>query len=324
VSSAPPASTTTTSPACTVSPLLVSSCQVWFGDAPQSHYVTASTQTQRLAYDEGYTGRDFDILHQYQTNGTLFPNAETIGLAQQGRILFENWKPATDMTWAQVAAGQADGRIDAEAAYLKAHFTAPFFLAIYHEPEDNVVSTPGSGMTTADYVAMYRHVVLRLRADGVSNAVTVMDYMGYYRWDPMRDALYPGDDVVDWIGLDSYVSVEKGYYHYGDFGSLLDRQPTGGGLGFYQWSVTNHPSKPIMVAEWGMYHRVAYPTSKAAAFQSVVPQLAKHPQVKGVVYFDTAADATGDRNIAVDSTPDSLTAFKQVAANPIFNVKINN
>jgi len=83
-------------------------------------------------------------------------------------------------------------------------------------------------------------------------------------------------------------------------------------------------AKPIMVAEWGMYHRVAYPTSKAAAFRTVVPELAQHPKVKAIVYFDTAKDDTGDRNIAVDSTPDSLTAFRQAAASPIFDVDIDN
>jgi hypothetical protein len=71
-----------------------------------------------------------------------------------------------------------------------------------------------------------------------------------------------------------------------------------------------------------MYHRVAVPTSKAAAFATVVPQLAKHPQIKAVVYFDTANDNSGDRNIAVDSTADSLTAFRQVAAAPIFDVTL--
>jgi beta-mannanase len=156
--------------------------------------------------------------------------------------------------------------------------------------------------------------------------VNVLAYMGNEKWMAQSwwKDLYPGDDVVDWVGLDSYVSVEPGYYHFGDFGDLLDRKPTGGGLGFYDWSVTNHPSKPIMVAEWGMYHRVANPTSKAAAFKTVVPELAQHPRVKAIVYFDTAKDDTGDRNIAVDSTPDSLTAFRQVAASPVFDVDLDN
>ena len=79
-----------------------------------------------------------------------------------------------------------------------------------------------------------------------------------------------------------------------------------------------------MVAEWGMYHRVAYPTSKAAAFRTVLPELAKHPKVKAIVYFDTTQRRQGDRNIAVGSTPDSLTAFRAVAADPIFNVRLGN
>jgi len=79
-----------------------------------------------------------------------------------------------------------------------------------------------------------------------------------------------------------------------------------------------------MVAEWGMYHREAHPANKAPALNTVLPELAKHPKVKAIVYFDTAKDDTGDRNIAVDSTPDSLTAFRQAAASPIFDVDIDN
>ena len=70
--------------------------------------------------------------------------------------------------------------------------------------------------------------------------------------------------------------------------------------------------------------RVAYPASKAAAFGTVVSELVKHPKVKAVVYFDTAKDDEGDRNIAVDSTADSLAAFKKVAASPIFDVELDN
>ncbi len=84
----------------------------------------------------------------------------------------------------------------------------------------------------------------------------------------------------------------------------------------------NHPAKPIMVAEWGMYHRVAYPTDKSAAFNSVLPELKNRPAIKAIVYFDTAADDEGDRNIAVDSTPTSLAAFRTLAADPLFSVSL--
>jgi hypothetical protein len=77
-----------------------------------------------------------------------------------------------------------------------------------------------------------------------------------------------------------------------------------------------------MVAEWGMYHRVAYPVDKAAAFNSVLPELKNRPAIKAVVYFDTAADDEGDRNIAVNSTATGLAAFRTLAADPLFNVTL--
>jgi hypothetical protein len=51
--------------------------------------------------------------------------------------------------------------------------------------------------------------------------------------------------------------------------------------------------------------------------------LAKRPQIKAIVYFDTKNDAFGDRDISIDSSATSLTAFRKLAANPLFDVKLN-
>jgi len=289
------------------------------------------TQTPRdeaLKSWEALTGRTATIYHTYHKGDEKFPTAAEIAMTKdpaKPRVLLLNWKVAYNTTWAKVAAGAQNTRIDNWAAYVKKTYpTQRFFLALHHEPENDVDATAGSGMTAKDYAAMYRHVITRLRAAGVTNMVNVVAYMGNEKWMAQSwwKDLYPGDDVVDWIGLDSYVSVEKGYYHYGDMGDLLDRKPSGGGLGWYDHMVKNHPAKPIMVAEWGMYHRVKYPTDKGPAFNTVVPELAAHPAIKAVVYFDTAADDEGDRNIAVDSTPSSLAAFRNVAADPMFKVTL--
>jgi len=194
-----------------------------------------------------------------------------------------------------------------------------------HEPEDDVRTDAGSGMTAKDFAASFRYVIKRLRAQQVNNMVSVVAYMGNEKWMAQSwwKDLYPGDDVVDWMGLDSYVSVEKGYYHYGDFGDLLDREPTGGGTGWYDWATTAHPTKPIMLAEWGMYHRSAYVTDKSAAFNSVAPELRLRPQIKAVVYFDTELDDEGDRNLSVASTSAGLAAFRKLAADRIFRVALS-
>ena len=89
------------------------------------------------------------------------------------------------------------------------------FLTIWHEPEDQV---GGAGSARpADYAAMYRYVVTELRSLGVTNAVFVMNYMGFNGWSNMVDALYPGNDVVDWIAYDPY-----GFKMHTDFGQFLD------------------------------------------------------------------------------------------------------
>jgi beta-mannanase len=310
---------------CTTGALLVPTCGVLWGAAAGGF--TDAPRDEALREWEGLTGRTAAIFHTYHKGDELFPTADEIAMTTDPahpRVLLENWKVAYGTTWAKVAAGAQDARIDRWAAYVKANYTQKFFLALHHEPENDVNPTKGSGMTAADYAAMYRHTILRLRQDGVTNVINVLAYMGNEKWMAQSwwPALYPGDDVVDWVGLDSYVSVEPGYYHYGDFSDLLDRQPTGGGLGWYDWVAKNHPAKPVMVAEWGMYHRLAHATDKSAAFATVVPELKLHPKVKAIVYFDTASDNEGDRNISVDSTPASLAAFRKVAADPMFDVTL--
>jgi hypothetical protein len=71
-----------------------------------------------------------------------------------------------------------------------------------------------------------------------------------------------------------------------------------------------------------MYHRTKVITDKSAAYATVLPELKAHPAVKAIVYFDTASDNEGDRDISVNSLPSSLAAFRTVAADPIFNVSI--
>jgi Glycosyl hydrolase family 26 len=311
---------------CVTGALLVPSCGVLWGaaaggftDAPRD---TANKDWEKLS------GRTATVFHTYHRGDEVFPTKAEIAMtgdAAHPRVLLTNWKIAYGSTWGKVAAGQQDRRIDAFAARAKA-YGKPFFLALNHEPENDVVDRAGSGMRAVDFAAMYRHTVLRLRAAGVTNVINVVAYMGNEKWMAQSwwKDIYPGDDVVDWIGLDSYVSAEKGYYHYGMFADLLDRRPTAGGQGWYDWAATRHPAKPIMIAEWGVYHRIGRPADKAAAYNTVLGELGKRPNIKAISYFDTARDDEGDRDISINSTPANLAAFRKLAANPIFDVAVGS
>ncbi|MEV8503484.1 DNRLRE domain-containing protein [Actinoplanes sp. NPDC051475] len=310
---------------CVTGELLVPSCGVLWGAAAGGF--TDAPRDAALKDWEKLSGRTANIFHTYHKGDEPFPTTSEMAMARDAahpRVLLMNWKIAYGSTWAKVAKGEQDARIDRFAARLKTSFNEKFFLVLNHEPENDVIAKPGSGWQAKDFAAMYRHTVTRLRAQGVTNAINVMAYMGNEKW--MAQSwwadLYPGDDVVDWMGLDSYVSAEKNYYHYGMFADLLDRKAANGPT-FYDWATRQHPTKPLMVAEWGVYHRVGKVTDKTDGFNSVLPELAKRPNIKAIVYFDTAHDDQGDRDISINSTKANLAAFRALAADKIFNVKLS-
>ncbi|MFI5935205.1 DNRLRE domain-containing protein [Actinoplanes sp. NPDC051494] len=320
----PPATGTATGGECVTGKLLVPSCGVLWGAAAGGF--TDAPRDAALKNWEKLSGRTASIFHTYHKGDEPFPTKSEMAMARDAakpRVLLLNWKIAYGSSWAKVAQGDQDARIDKFAARIKSSFPEKFFLALNHEPENDVKPGKGSGWEARDFAAMYRHTIERLRAKGVTNAINVMAYMGNEKWMAQSwwKDLYPGDDVVDWMGLDSYVSAEKGYYHYGAFGDLLDRSAPGG-QGFYDWAASKHAAKPIMVAEWGVYHRVGRTADKSAGYQSVLPELKKRPNIKAVVYFDTKRDDQGDRDISIDSTKTALSAFRTLAADKIFDVKI--
>jgi hypothetical protein len=326
---------------CAVGADLVPDCGILWGAAADAH--TTTPLTQAVHDFERSTGRTQAVFHTYHRGiGTLWPTSEEIALANEPghpRIPFINWKPATG-TWADVAAGEpaVDGFIDQVAAHIKADFPdRKFFLTIHHEPENDVDPAPGSGMTATDYAAMFRHVVQRLRGDGVTNAVTVMTYMAYPKWcvQPWHDELYPGDDVVDWVAWDVYASSAPGY-GYGDFGELMNR---GDGIGnevhdlvssavstfawpgFYNWAAAEFPSKPLMLGEWGVWYDPTNSVHKSWFFDNVSQEIANYPRIKAMVYFDSP-DAEG-RSSSVDQPSDALPAYQKLGALPEFQVDVD-
>lgn len=304
--------------ACAVSRLLVPACGHWWGVAPLAH--TDIPLIQAMHEEERTAGRHLDIVHTYHVNGELFPTPAERKLALQPgqhRLLLINWKPSTSLTWRQVAQGAIDHRIDRLAHHLKTTFRHRFFLAIWHEPENDVVERAGSGMTAQDYRAMYRHVVLRLRADGVTWAVTVMDYMGFDQWarTDFFDELWPGDDVVDWIGLDPYGTGANSGYAARTLAALVDR-PEGDFPGYYTWARRQHPNKPIMLAEWGVEAVASNPDGQARFFRDVAGELARFPAIKALVYFDMPSPPDGQRRTYLRAYPSTTTAYQQLVHEP--------
>lgn len=321
----PPTPTPTPPGPCTVDTKLVPSCNILWGAAAGGFSETP--RDQALREWEQKSGRVASVYHTYHRGDELFPTKAEIAMANEvgkPRLLFTNWKVDYGTTWAKVAAGEQDARIDKLAAHIKANYKDRFFMTMHHEPENDVVATAGSGRTAKDYAAMFRHTVQRLRAQGVTNAVYVVAYMGIEKFynQPWWYDLYPGDDVVDWIGLDAYVASQPGGYHYGTLTDLVNRTTDSTKFpGFYNWHQAKHANKPLMLSEWGVHEYAADPSQKAKILSQVLTELKKFPAIKGMLWFDTAKDQNGS-DIRIDSSPQSLTEFRKIAADPRFVVKI--
>lgn len=299
---------------CSVSALLVPACGAWFGSTVNP-MGGESTAADAVAREESELGRKLDIVHTYHRADEDWPTATELALVSsttRPRLLMVNWKPEVGNTWAAVAAGASDGLIDAAAGRISARLgSTPFFLALHHEPEDEVKGA-GSGYTPADYVAMFRHVVQRLRSDGAGSAVVVWDAMGYSGWGEqgLYPQLYPGDDVVDWIGYDPYS-------HRGLPLTTFANGPGRTFPGFYSWATSAHPDKPLMLAEFG----VEAPTAgqRASVFDTFAAQARELPVLKAFVYFDHSPDSTtATYDYSLESDLLVLGAAKAAFSDPYF------
>jgi beta-mannanase len=173
-------------------------------------------------------------------------------------------------------------------------------------------------MRAEDFRAMFRHVVQRLREKGVTNAVTIMNYMGAPKFgvEPWFGELYPGDDVADWVAYDPYGMGEPGF-HGGDFGDLVNRGVSAKWPGMYNWLTKFHPGRPIMLGEWGVGEFTRVPQNKAKVFETMSGLLGKFPAIKALVYFDSP-DAAPFGDTRIDSTPASLAAYRRLTSGQPF------
>jgi len=110
-----------TPPACTVTGRLIPSCGAWWGIAPE--IFTGRDVAQALRSAEKRMGAPADIVHVYHRGKELFPTKKEIRLArdpEHPRLLLINWKPSLTHTWAEIARGAVDDRIDGRQMHLVA------------------------------------------------------------------------------------------------------------------------------------------------------------------------------------------------------------
>jgi beta-mannanase len=253
-------------------------------------------------------GRPLAIDHRFKHWSDPFPSTADAWDHDHGRLPMITWMP-DGPSLAAIAAGQADGTIEARAR-AAARDGRPMFLRFGHEmnadwyPWDGARNGGASGRAAITYVTAWRHVHALFVHAGATNVRWV--------WSPNHrsipaaawnaaDRYYPGDDVVDWVGIDGYDRTPK---HRTSFAALFGPAIA---------ALDHH--KPVMIAETAT-DRSARPRQAAAWIDTVRRTIeTRYPAVRALVWFD-ASKRHHDWRVGGSGAPDR--AFRALARDPVF------
>ena len=226
----------------------------------------------------------------------------------------------TRIPWSDIATAPEGSQLDLDmkrwAASIAA-LDAPVWFTFHHEPE--TVGNMPFGVDV-EFIAAWRRIVDTFAAEGVTNADYVWVMTGYAFSRPetdrrFADAWYPGDDWVDHIGADPYNWFEC-RPHVSNPWRTFEEIATP-----VRDYAAQHPQKGLIIAEFGSAEDPDDPTRKAE-WVTEIRRLLRTPewsQTVGIMSFH--ADHQQDGSTCdwwVDSSPDSLAAYRALINDPIF------
>jgi beta-mannanase len=271
----------------------------------------------KMARYEQLTGGHLAIVHWYaQWAGwqSAFDASELEAVAARGSLPLITWEPWTgvpsatpDPAWslrAAILSGRSNAYIESWARGL-ADYGGPVLLRFAHEMNDQPVypwAVGNNGNTASDYVAAWRHVraiFARFHTENVRwvwnpNALgdaAAGTYLDTYQ------SLYPGDDEVDWVGLDIFntgPNLNWGQPRWQSFAQALAAPYA---------AITTVSSKPLILPEVASTETGG---SKAAWITSALTEeVGQFPRVQALVWFDVNKEQAWN----LDSSDNAMQAW---------------
>jgi beta-mannanase len=271
------------------------------------------------------TGHNLSIVHWYAIWGgwkSQFNAADLQAVNALGAVPMITWEPWTgagpDPAWslrAAILSGAHDEYIDSWARGLSA-YGGPVLFRFAHEMNDqrNYPWDVGvNGNTAADYIAAWRHIRAIFARYPTSNVKWVWSpqtigdasepvYEAHFR------TVYPGDDLVDWLGLDIYntgPNLDWGAPRWRSFGEAMATPYA---------AITAIANKPVILAEVGSSETGG---SKANWISNALTtELPLFPRVGALVWFDIAKEDAWE----LRSSPTAFAAWVSAASLPQFSL----
>jgi len=247
---------------------------------------------------EGTSGlhRQVAMVRLYDQWGDRGPAATAGSLMAGGRTILQSLKPI-GVQFSAITAGTHD-------AYLTTYMTAlnalgvangrNVFFTFDHETD---ASFTDHG-TAAEFVAAWRHIHDLARTAGLTVAAggrvrftiifTSFGFTQPSRTAPRVAPLWPGDDVVDQIGVDAYnfSGCQSGPFNpskWSDISAHLDPA--------LAWINAHMGAKPVFVPEWGTEDDPGTPGRKAQWIDNARAYFDATPQIKAVLYWSSGGGA---------------------------------
>ncbi len=127
-----------------------------------------------------------------------------------------------------------------------------------------------------------------------------------WNWEQQGALFYPGDDNVDWICADGYSGM--------NLSKPLD--PIADEFTAFQAWADQHPTKPILIAEFGATERD--PGDRAAWVQGIPSWVNASPNIRAVVYFDYDKRSEQPWDWRLRTEPDAWQAMLDVLGSAPF------
>jgi beta-mannanase len=239
-------------------------------------------------------------------------------------ILHLTWEPwsrngggDTSYSLDRIIAGEFDVYIT-KFAQDAAAWGDPIRLRFMHEMiQDNNASTvgwyPWQDRPT-EYVQAFAHVRGIFEAQGATNVEWVWAPNNFPVDVPTLSLYYPGQSLVDWLGMDGYNAGEDGqpgWPYWQNFDDLF--------FNFYH-NLNDNPQifgdKPIMVAEFASVEGNFFdPRDKPEWITQTFNRMrTAYPEIAAFYWFHTVKE----NDWRIDSSPESQAAFMAAMQNPYF------
>jgi mannan endo-1,4-beta-mannosidase len=269
-----------------------------------------ATPTALNTFDQSI-GRATTVASVFRGYGEIFPSATDLALTNGGqRSLLIAWYLDGGGNFASYTAGLNDAYLDREAAAAKAYGRAIYLRpwaemnGDWQDFQPDATGSKVDGGTPAQFIAAWRYVVNRFRADGAANVKWVFNPTSDYTAEPNVAAIWPGATYVDVLGLDGYNFGTGGGSHWMSFKDVFTIQ--------YNRLVALDPSAPVWICEFASKEPslndgapVDTANSKAQWYTGALSTTA-FPNITTLVFFDE----NKERAWKLNSSAATLTAVR--------------